>query len=450
MPPKRGNPPPAAAGAAAAEFEYCELCRRNHDQGRRHRYFPAHRAALAAALSRFRSKLSDLRRAILGASSSTLPPRPSIWCPFCSTDLVGLDTRPACSNAIHHLASGEHLKGVKDFLRKHGGGMDQVDSLRISENEFAKWERACEALNAGEKTEGLIGPTLGSMEDIQNESTTSNLDSFAQINIPSLSNTASYVVMPLQSPTNGAYHPISTACHGASTSGAVLYSAPYGTVGLPVRPWGSAETNEQDELTKSVFHSADPAMRGHQSTILRNGPNPSISCLVHVFCSVYTFAVYDLFLVRFRKVPQSHSGGNLNKGSKANVHTGAPPPWLEASENDPKKLSLRISSLPSSKQSRKLNPKRVGAAWAERRRAEMEMEKRGELVPETSDSSWLPNFGSVWQSGTRKESKKEFEKSHKLHDKKSNHELPLEIKPYVSKRMRVASDKAGQPNLLEQ
>ncbi|KAL6601235.1 hypothetical protein ACP70R_007119 [Stipagrostis hirtigluma subsp. patula] len=429
MPPKRANPPPAAA-----EFEYCELCRRNHDQGRRHRYFPAHRAALAAALSRFRSKLSDLRRALLGASSSSLPPRPGLWCPFCSTDLVSLDTRSACSNAIHHLASEEHLKGVKDFLRKHGGGMDQADSLRISEGELAKWEKGCEALSTGSKTvtEGLIGPTLGPMKDIQNESTTNNLDSFAHIDIPSLSNTASYVVMPLQSPTNGAYHPISTAYHGASASGSALYSAPYGTVGLPITPWGSARTNEQhDALTKNVFHSTHPETKGGQATILSNGLNPSISCSVHV--------------------QQNHPGGNFNKGSKANVHTGAPPPWLETSENDPKKL-LFSSSLPSSKKgkSSKLNPKRVGAAWAERRRAEMEMEKRGELVPETSDPSWLPNFGSVWQSGTRKESRKEFEKNHKFHDKESSHELPLEIKPYVSKRMRVGLDKAEQSSLLEQ
>lgn len=27
---------------------------------------------------------------------------------------------------------------MKDFLRKHGGGMDQVDSLRISEDVLAK------------------------------------------------------------------------------------------------------------------------------------------------------------------------------------------------------------------------------------------------------------------------------------------------------------------------
>jgi hypothetical protein len=123
-------------------------------------------------------------------------------------------------------------------------------------------------------------------------------------------------------------------------------------------------------------------------------------------------------------------------GSKVNVHMGAPPPWLKANEHDLKNLSLRSCGLPSRKGNlRKLNPKRVGAAWAEKRRAELEMEKEGEIVPITSDSSWLPNFGSVWQSGTRKESRKEFEKSHKFHDTKSNHDLSLEIKPYISKRM---------------
>lgn len=42
------------------------------------------------------------------------------------------------SNAIHHLASEEHLRNVRDFLRKHGGGMDRVDSFRVSEAELLK------------------------------------------------------------------------------------------------------------------------------------------------------------------------------------------------------------------------------------------------------------------------------------------------------------------------
>lgn len=176
-----------------------------------------------------------------------------------------------------------------------------------------------------------------------------------------------------------------------------------------------------------MFRSADGKMKGAQSTFPRNGPNPPASSFVHV--------------------QQSHSGGNLNQGLKANVHTGAPPPWLEASEHASKNGSLPSHASPSSGKgkSRKLNPKRVGAAWAERRRAEMEMEKRGEVVPETSDSSWLPNFGSVWQSGSRKEARKDFEKNHKLHDK-NNPELSPEIKPYISKRMRAGPNKDGQPD----
>ncbi|CAL5087462.1 unnamed protein product [Urochloa decumbens] len=419
MTPKPAKKPPAA------ELEYCELCHHHHDLGRRHRYGRNHRKNLGKVLTSFSSKLSDLRRALLDGSPSSQAPRPRIWCPFCSTELIDLDNSSACSNAIYHLASGEHLKGVKDFLWKHGGGMDQVDSLRISEDELGKWEKDYESLSKGAKTgtEGLIGPSLGPMNDIQNESTCDNLDSFAQTNIPCFSNTASYVVMPLQSPTNGAYHPISSACHGAFGPGSVPYSAPYGTVGLAVTPWGSSETHEQQGvLPTNCFHSTGPEMKGHQSTIHGNGPSPSISCAAHV--------------------QQSHSRGNLNSGPKANVHTGAPPPWLKPSEHDLKNLLLRNCG-PLKGKSRKLNPKRVGAAWAERRRAEMEMEKRGEIVPETSDSSWLPNFGGVWQSGTRKESRKDFEKRLKHHDTKSNHELPLEIKPYISKRMRVGVDKAS-------
>uniref|UniRef100_A0A0D9XFF3 TITAN-like protein n=1 Tax=Leersia perrieri TaxID=77586 RepID=A0A0D9XFF3_9ORYZ len=383
MPPKRGTTP-----AEAAAFEYCELCRRNHDQGRRHRYFPAHRAALAAALSRFRSKLADLRRGLRHPSSSSAAaaaPRSRLWCPFCSADLVDLDSRFAW----------------------------------ISEDELAKWEKSCESLITEPQTptEGLIGPSLGPPKDIQNKSTSKYLDNFAETHFPSSSNTASNVVIPLQSPTDGAYYPNSTACHGSSSFGSIPYSAPFETFGVPVTPCGLVVSHEKQAMKGThSFCSADTKMKGSQSTILGNGPNSSGSSSVYV--------------------QQRNPGGNFSQGLKANVHTGAPPPWLQASEHDQENVSLNGYARQSSQKGKsgRLNPKRVGAAWAERRRAEMEMEKRGELVPETSDSSWLPNFGSVWQSGTRKESRKEFEKKHTPHDEKSN-KLSLEVKPYISKRM---------------
>jgi hypothetical protein len=89
MSPKPAKPTPAT------EFEYCELCRHHHDHGRRHRYIVKHRRNLDAALTSFRSKLSDLRRAFLPGSPSSQPPRTRLWCPFCSIDLVDLDSRSA-------------------------------------------------------------------------------------------------------------------------------------------------------------------------------------------------------------------------------------------------------------------------------------------------------------------------------------------------------------------
>lgn len=41
-------------------------------------------------------------------------------------------------NAINHLASADHLKNLKHFLWKYGGGMDHLDSFRILEPDVAK------------------------------------------------------------------------------------------------------------------------------------------------------------------------------------------------------------------------------------------------------------------------------------------------------------------------
>jgi hypothetical protein len=97
-----------------------------------------------------------------------------------------------------------------------------------------------------------------------------------------------------------------------------------------------------------------------------------------------------------------------------------------------------MSSSNKSGKSYKLNPKRVGAAWAERRKIEMEMEKRGEAVKSDYNANWLPNFGRVWQSGSRKESRKEFEKEKKkLSSVEIDTEMPIMIQPYISKRMVI-------------
>lgn len=123
-----------------------------------------------------------------------------------------------------------------------------------------------------------------------------------------------------------------------------------------------------------------------------------------------------------------------------NVHSGAPPPWFETTEgvhiHSKPVLGDKVSYSNKSGKSKKLNPKRVGAAWAEKRKIEMEMEKRGAVVRDECDANWLPNFGRVWQSGSRRESRKEFEREkQELLNVETQPEMPIKIQPYVSKRM---------------
>ncbi|CAH2078033.1 unnamed protein product [Thlaspi arvense] len=129
-------------------------------------------------------------------------------------------------------------------------------------------------------------------------------------------------------------------------------------------------------------------------------------------------------------ISSSHSSD-----ANGNVHSGAPPPWLNANDGN---IQSEISKKMPVKTC-KLNPNRVGAAWAERRKMEMEMEKKGHAMDSNTDADWLPNFGRVWQSGTRKESRKEFDKEKRKLVKTESISMesePVQIQPYISKRMR--------------
>ncbi|PSR95944.1 TITAN-like protein [Actinidia chinensis var. chinensis] len=152
---------------SADRFEFCKVCRLSHDQGRRHKYFPNHAKSLSSFLSRFQTKLSDLKFFL--RNPSLLRPehasRNRLWCVFCDSDVDEVGSSFACGNEINHLASADHLKNLKSFLWNYGGKMDQVDSFRISEEDLAKWEKKCASLKSGTINEGshrpLIGPSNG-------------------------------------------------------------------------------------------------------------------------------------------------------------------------------------------------------------------------------------------------------------------------------------------------
>lgn len=126
-------------------YEYCLVCKLNHDQGQRHKYFPNHKKSLSAFLSRFEIKLSDVRF-FLNTPFRLTPEYAShnrFWCIFCNVEVDENDSSFACSNAIKHLASADHLKNLKHFLWKYGGDMERLNNYRILEADEAKWENKC-------------------------------------------------------------------------------------------------------------------------------------------------------------------------------------------------------------------------------------------------------------------------------------------------------------------
>ncbi|KAG8487994.1 hypothetical protein CXB51_018152 [Gossypium anomalum] len=410
------------------EFEFCKVCKLNHNQGPRHKYFPNHKAALSSFLCRFQNKINDVRFFL--RNPNVLRPehadRNRFWCVFCDTDVDELDSSFACENAINHLAGGHHLKNLKHFLWQYGGKMDQLDKYRISETDLTKWEKKCESL----KVEAMVAPTEGSglkhgaSNDIHYNVSIEKINNLGQNTLNSVKPSYSNVVLPLQYNTNE-YQISNSRFPEVSHFGSNFHGANFSNTSL---------LNSNDLKANS----------SGQQNLLYNGICSGNAYLSDVGgCQVYQNASMvsrESSSQGLQSLTQVSSISTIDAGG--NVHSGALPPWLEAADqtllNNQVKpaLSSFISSNKSQK-SRKLNPKRVGAAWAEKRKMELEKEKRGEIVESDCDANWLPNFGRVWQSGSRKESRKEFDiEKHKFLRVESHSEMPVNIQPYISKRMR--------------
>ncbi|XP_026377298.1 TITAN-like protein isoform X2 [Papaver somniferum] len=416
------------------EFEYCKVCKLNHNLGRKHKYLPNHIKSLSSFLSRFNNKLSDVRFFIKNPTVIRLEhaSRNRLWCVFCDSDIHELNSLFAC-NAINHLASPEHLKNLKDFMWKNGGGMDRVGSFRVSESDLSKWEKRCRVLeNSDPLANGeACGPSLGASKDIHNQLIS---DTKNNLEIYSFNSSNSNSFVPLQSSANERQQEFPREVHGIAAVGSFLcdtflpaagehsYSYAHGMHGM-----GETITCPQDYADK-------------QNGFLASSGASSVDC------SPSNKAVGRLCNGGSSKQASQSSTQSLPllpQVSKDNVHAGAPPPWFDTVEEiQLHHITAGVSEsglAPSSRKSvksQKLNPKRVGAAWAERRKLELEMEKRGEIV-NNFDADWLPNFGRVWQSGSRNESRKEFQmEKQKLPEVDSGPDVPIVIQPYVSKRMR--------------
>ncbi|XP_024005811.1 TITAN-like protein isoform X1 [Eutrema salsugineum] len=409
-----------------SEFEFCKVCRLHHDQGPRHKYFPRHKDSLSAFLDRFRSKVADVRFFL--KNPSVLRPQEEsqnrVWCVFCDEDIVELGSSFACSKAINHFASPDHHKNIKQFLWKYGPAMDCIDDFLISEADVAKWGKKCKAL----RNKGSCGQLSGTSNDIHNKLEFETMDRIEKPSAQHINSNHPNDVMPLLYNTNE-YQISNSEFPGVAHYGShlnvnashlPLYADPLRH--LPGNEFGEhciAFTGKDYSGNGNYCTQENYQMRQDKKQIEGSYSSPGV--------------------VGMSSISSSHSSDD-----SGNVHSGAPPPWLNVNDGNISSVELNQSEMTRFQEKRpvktcKLNPNRVGAAWAERRKMEMEMEKRGQAMSSNTDADWLPNFGRVWQSGTRKESRKEFEKEKRKLVKTESISVesePVQIQPYISKRAR--------------
>ncbi|XP_071686576.1 TITAN-like protein isoform X2 [Rutidosis leptorrhynchoides] len=381
------------------EFEFCKVCKLNHNLGRRHNYLPNHVKSLSAFLSRFQSKISDVRFFIKNPSllRPELASQNRFWCVFCDSDVTEPGSSFACERAINHLASADHLKNFKSFMWKYGGKMDRVDIFRVSDTDLAKYQKKCISMKSEDGNEQPGGALIGPSNDIHNELKFDYVDSFDRrhnFNFPN-------GVLPLQNHTNEKYQ----VSHSDMSRGAASSSSSFDRKSLLL----ASDTKRLNNL------GGNAGMNGLTGGYHHKG-------LVYSEKSEFDMEGSSAGLQKLTQISSKVS-------DTGNVHSGAPPPWFDATNGvhfDPVVKTVKS----------KLNPNRVGAAWAEKRKLEMELESKGKLPVKSFDANWLPNFGRVWQSGTRKDSRKQFEEEVKKLPEEIQSDSSLQLQPYISKRMR--------------
>ncbi|EFJ05157.1 hypothetical protein SELMODRAFT_431817 [Selaginella moellendorffii] len=335
----------------AKGFSFCAVCRRNHEQGRGHRYTAGHRNALQSVLGKIRMKIEGLR-GFLGNPRDQAPSH-RFWCLFCEEDVADNQgsSSIACSNAIHHLASAAHVSNVKRFWCENGADANTRHDFFFSRKEIADWEAVCG--DGALADSSSVATTQGAME-------------------------------------NNIHHERFLAAKSSQSPS------------VCVEPLQKISKDQTLQVNGATAHRHTvAAFGGNLATVT---PRPLVS-------------------------------------SKGNVHSGAPPPWLSdlpthgSDDGCPKGISKR-----KRREMERLD-KRVGAAWANRRKAQLERDAAPRREEAAND--WLPSFGRVWQNGSRRDSRKEFEMEKKKLREETTNSTPPAVQPYVGKRKHLQMEAGG-------
>ncbi|EDO39365.1 predicted protein [Nematostella vectensis] len=358
------------------DFAFCILCRKNHNQGRKHVYSRKHKTNLDRILNKFAKKIDEVREYLSkpAVENGELEPGAHFWCHFCARDVSKHVTNREVSitygGVFEHLASEEHIKKLHKFFREHGADKDLKSKFTIEKEKFERYkikvdEKLQEYENLVEDKRKEEAESIKKMEAVQHQ-------------------ICLQVCCYHQQPTTDLLR-MKLCCHHLWCTTQYRMNWEYYRTpldGMRVKGSGVEES----------INTGSSMLSGHAIRASDSEPEATFSG--------------DLTVISIPNLP----------GVKGNVHTGATPPWLRDDDNDQSlpndagpQIGPSLEAFQKYAQNRnklKQNPNRVGANFNREQ--------------DTSDE-WLPSFGRLWNQGPRWQSRHEYRrektsgKKHKKH-----------------------------------
>ncbi|CAH1242036.1 CCDC84 [Branchiostoma lanceolatum] len=135
------------------DFQYCEVCRRHHSQGRKHVYSRTHRDNINAIINKYGKKVKAAKPVLKHPVVDSGVNEENFWCYFCGCEVKKHDTTATATmkygGFFRHLASQEHRQKTFSFWWDHRIEKSLKNSFLLTQEDYGSKQ---------------IGPTV---EDLQ-------------------------------------------------------------------------------------------------------------------------------------------------------------------------------------------------------------------------------------------------------------------------------------------
>lgn len=183
--------------------EYCNVCRYNHSEGRKHIYVKSHQQKLSTILSKFSEKVQLAKRCVLKPSvvEGELEPDSHVWCYCCEKEVPRHATTGVITvqwgGLIQHLASSGHHKCTRRYWWLHHADHERLQNFLIHRVELSRYnelmkvevqkvEARVEAKQERAMLAGLVREKTLHQTALQEQQ---SIKSFTKSTVPSVSQT---------------------------------------------------------------------------------------------------------------------------------------------------------------------------------------------------------------------------------------------------------------------